>query len=143
MMPTHREWGRSLKLSAGIQHSVVANYLGNLIASIVTNTASLICFISTWRCWLVSAVYDMPSNPASSLCSCCIELTSCRFLTSGLQQHGLEPKRHGEERFVSFETCGERRNIAVLNPLKVVSSGCLGNAGPCLRRYYRQVCTRS
>ena len=32
-MPTHREWGK-LKLGAGIQHSVVANYLEDLIASL-------------------------------------------------------------------------------------------------------------
>ena len=32
-MPTHDEWGK-LKFGAGIQHSVVANYLENLIASL-------------------------------------------------------------------------------------------------------------
>jgi hypothetical protein len=40
MMPTHDEWGK-VKFGADIQHSVVANYLENLIASIVPNTASL------------------------------------------------------------------------------------------------------
>ena len=82
--------GRSLKFGAGIQHSV-ANYLENLIASFVTNTASLICFISTWRCWLVSLCCIRHAKQASKLAlllyesvACCVELISRRLLSSGL-----------------------------------------------------------
>ena len=88
-MPTHDEWGK-LKFGAGIQHSV-ANYLENLIASFVTNTASLICFISTWRCWLVSLCCIRHAKQASKLAlllyesvACCVELISRRLLSSGL-----------------------------------------------------------